>query len=245
MCKFRKADWRFWASLSSSVKWSELSDFYSLWKEKHASVLLLWAEGGTGMHPGQVRPGLPGARSTRRGQGQVWVVSAARLAGGRAGRRAGRGRTEARSAPISARLFCASPQRREGQARSSGSLPPCACGLSQTKKRLCFVFLPSMGADFRKTSSGDVFLVKSVKCAGQPAHAVTEGKPGGTHAGRRLRAAFVRARGSLHQCCPEHRCFPPFLVHSHHLSPPSAHQCFSFVGHHSQDDFINHRFPLS
>ena len=72
-------------------------------------------------------------------------------------------------APISARLFCASPRRREGQARSSGSLPPCACGLIQAKKRFCFVLLPSWELISGRLPSGDVFVVKNVKRAEQSA----------------------------------------------------------------------------
>ena len=72
-------------------------------------------------------------------------------------------------APVLARLFCAPPRRREGQARSSGSLPPCACGLIQAKKRFCFVLLPSWELISGRLPSGDVFVVKNVKRAEQSA----------------------------------------------------------------------------
>lgn len=197
------------------------------------------------MHPGQVRPGLP-----RGGTG----AGPARRAGG-LGRRDGQGRTETRRppsqpgdtkahilarrhegprlgpetrrlpsqprdthAPISARLFCASPQRREGQARRSGSLPPCACGLTQAKKRFCFVFLPSWELISGRLPSGDVFIVKNVKRAEPSATQSPKENPEG-----RVPAA---------PCGPR-------------SSPPSAHQCLPFVGHHSQDDFTNHELSLS
>lgn len=143
-----------------------------------------------GCTPGQVRPGLPrggpGAGPARRagGTGRVGAqrrtgkdgdtkaaISARRHEGSRLGAETGRlpswpGDTKA---PISARLFCAPPRRREGQARSSGSLPPCACGLIQAKKRFCFVLLPSWELISGRLPSGDVFVVKNVKRAEQSA----------------------------------------------------------------------------
>lgn len=146
-------------------------------------------------------------------------------------------------APISARLFCASPQRREGQARRSGSLPPCACGLIQAKKRFCFVFLPSWELISGRLPSGDVFIVKNVKRAEQSATQSPKENPEG-----RVPAAPCGPRsspGARSPVHPEPRCFPPFPVHSHRLSPPGAHQCLPFVGHHSRDDFTNHELSLS
>ena len=184
------------------------------------------------MHPGQVRPALPrgpgatGGRSERSAQ-PTWL--------GRAGR-GGWGCRDHR--PVSARLFCALPQRWEGRARGSGSRPPCACGLIQTKKRLYFVFLPRWELISGRLPSGDVFLVKCVKGAEQSAHAVTEGKLGGMCP--RQTAGAPRTLGpspgpSLHGG------FPSFLA----LSKPPSAQRFSFAGPHSQDDFTHHEFSLS
>lgn len=166
----------------------------------HPGQVQAWSpRGGTGA--GQARPGgRVGRRDGQEERRHEGPISARRHEGPLLARREPRRprlgpgtkapvSAQRHARPISRASSVRRPRGEKAKREGPGSLPPCACSLTQAKKRFCFVFPSQLGADFQEDFRPGCICVRRASSAlNRQPRSHRRRKPGGTCAGRALRA---------------------------------------------------------